>query len=379
MKSDVEIKLEKNAEIWNYYIWEYKFCNNKIKFNQDAQTNYFGDILGYFHDTFDLVFSEKESNSFSGSFTRNLSLLQAVYIHQDFIEELLILFKCNISKGDLKKDLNYSINRDIRNELVGHPIRKSLKGRKLISSTSFAYNAEKGSLKYLRYHKDNNFKFEEMTFQYSDIIERHGKFLNTYFDIILENLKSILHSFIKELGKIENLMKTHDFETMLNFASKAFESIFKNDYIYDKQSLLLIYKKRLEHKRYQNHIDLFLANLKGNLTDTKQNISDLFEPIEIIKEEPIERLPFEIIFDTSDSDKKAISTKEKITYHYEIGKLATRKDSSFHFDFASSVLRSKCAENNIVLDELNHMEQNFYNEIEYYCSLNLIRFVLNEI
>ena len=45
-------KLDRIAEIWNHYIWKYKYCNKQIKFNDDLRTNYFGDILNYFSDTF---------------------------------------------------------------------------------------------------------------------------------------------------------------------------------------------------------------------------------------------------------------------------------------------------------------------------------------
>lgn len=169
MKKNIEKKLSKIADIWNNYIWEYRECNKHIKFTAEAKTNYFGDILGYFNDTFDIVFSFDTSTS--NSFEKNISLLQTIYVHQDFIEELLELFKCEINKGDLKKDPNYSINRDLRNELIGHPFRK-LRG-KFISSTLFSYHPEKGHLEYLRYHVDNNYQFEKKSYKISEIVERH--------------------------------------------------------------------------------------------------------------------------------------------------------------------------------------------------------------
>lgn len=125
MKSDVENKLHRIANIWNHFIWEYKFCSQKIKFSEDVKSNYFGDILGYFQDTFDIIFTERNTKSYVDRFSYHMSLLQAIYIQQDFIEELLIIFKCGVDKGELKKDEDYSVNREIRNELVGHPIRKT--------------------------------------------------------------------------------------------------------------------------------------------------------------------------------------------------------------------------------------------------------------
>ena len=125
MKKDIETKLTTISDIWNNYIWEYQVCNHKIKFTKDIQSNYFGDILFYFTDTLDVIFKPKEVESFTTFTLCNKMFLKAIYIQQDFIEELLYIFRCNIDKGELSKNDNYKINRDLRNELVGHPIRKS--------------------------------------------------------------------------------------------------------------------------------------------------------------------------------------------------------------------------------------------------------------
>jgi hypothetical protein len=125
MREILDRKRSKISDIWNNYIWEYKFCNSKIKFTNDVKSNYFGDILNYFSDTFEIIYADKKTESFSENIENSISFLQAIYIQQDFIEELLHIFKCNVNKGILKQDPNYSINRELRNELVGHPIKKS--------------------------------------------------------------------------------------------------------------------------------------------------------------------------------------------------------------------------------------------------------------
>jgi len=109
MRETFEKKLHKISDIWNFYIWDYKFCNSKIKFTPDVKSNYFGDILNYFSDTFNLIYNSRKTETFSENIERSISFLQAIYIQQDFIEELLYIFKCDLHKGDLKKDLNYSI------------------------------------------------------------------------------------------------------------------------------------------------------------------------------------------------------------------------------------------------------------------------------
>jgi hypothetical protein len=62
----------------------------------------------------------------------------------------------------------------------------------------------------------------------------------------------------------------------------------------------------------------------------------------------------------------------KPTYHYEIDKITTHRNA-LDFDFFSSLLMKKCNNNELVLNELNHMKSNINNEIEYYASLMLIR------
>lgn len=376
MKEEIKYNLDRIADIWNYFILEYDFCSKKIKFTPEVRTNYFGDILGYFYDTFDIIFDKRESNSYSDRFSNQISLLQCIYIQQDFIEELLLIFKCNINKGQLKKDPNYYMNREIRNELVGHPIRK-ISGQ-LISSCLFGYNGDSEKIIYLRYHKNNNYEFESMEFKVSEIILRHKQFLDKYFSIILKKLKKMISDFVKEIEKLEILIEKKTFEEILNLLSIFYESIFKYDYIYDKDSLLEIHSRRHSHRRYQHLIDKFYSDLKSSLKEKKQSAIELFEKKEILENSSIERPIFNIDFtdfplvNTSDLDPE-----RPITYSYELGKLVSKRNY-VDFVFFGSSLKSKCAHNEIVLNELEHMEQYFDNDIEYYTAYRLIRAELNE-
>ncbi|WP_405604124.1 hypothetical protein [Polaribacter sp. Asnod1-A03] len=374
MKEEVIVKLERIADIWNHFIWEYDFCKRKIKFTPDVRTNYFGAILGYFQDTFDIIFENKETESNSDRFSNQISLLQSIYVQQDFIEESLIIFKCGIDKGDLKKDSNYFINRDIRNELVGHPIRK-YKGD-IISSCLFGYNGGKGKIVYLRYHKDNNFKFESMEFPISEIIERHKDFLNKYFDKILNKLKRILFDFSKEIENLENLIDNKSFDEILTISKIFYESIFKYDFIYDQESLKKVYAKKDEHKRYQNLIDKFYYDLKSSLKEKKEYAIELFEPKKEFKETNIGIPTININFEKT-TKINSLEKERPVTYHYELGKIATKR-TPMDFEFFGGCLKSKCAENKIVLNELEHMELNIYNDIEYYSAYRLICSELKE-
>lgn len=370
MKEEVKYRLDQIANIWNHFIWEYDYCKKEIRFDFEARTNYFGDILGYFQDTNDIIFNYSETKSHNERFSNQISLLQSIYVQQDFIEELLRLFKLKQNKGDLKKDLNYSINRDIRNELVGHPIRRENGNGALISSCLFGYNGGSDKITYLKYHREKNFEFESVEFSVSDILLRHKEFLNLYFDKILNKLKRILSKFTKEIDNLESLIEKKSFNEILKISSVFFESIFKSDYIYDKESLLTIYSKKGEHKRYQNLINQFYKDLKVGLKETREYVIELFEPKKKVTKTYIEKPIINIKF-VNTSDLKPEDIERPVSYNYELEKLATKR-SSMDFDFFGSSLRQKCLGNKLVQDELNHMESNIYNDIEYYTAFRLI-------
>lgn len=392
MKTTVEDKLDRISHIWNYFIWDYKFCSNKIRFNEDAKTNYFGDILGYFKDTLDIVFTENKPTNYADKFSFTISFLQAIYIQQDFVQEMLEIFKTDIDKGNLKTDSTYYINRDLRNELIGHPIRKielqteeyiekqcescgKLLNRpknklSLLSSTLFSYQASEDEIQYLLYHRNNNFKFESKTFKIFDIQERHRLFLEKYFDAILIKLKSILEEYLTKLDSLEKVLENKDFKTILTLVELYFEAFFKSDFIYDKSSLTKIYDRKDEHLRYKYFIDRFYKDLSDAITDKRKSFKEVFEK-KIIDKSTLESFSipnFDILF----SNNIDIPKEPRVeTYHYEIGKIASKRNY-MDFNFFGGLLMKKCQHNETVIKELQHMENNIDDEIEYYTALRLI-------
>lgn len=370
MKTTVEDKLNRISDIWNYFMLENKYCSNKIKFNEDVKTNYLSDILGYFNDTLDIVFAQARHSNYTEKFSFTISLLQAVYIQQDFVQEILEIFKTGINKGILKQDPTYFINRDLRNELVGHPIRK-FEG-KLISSTLFSYQSNEGEIQYLRYHKDNNFKFESKTYKIKEVQERHHQFLEKYFDKILLKLQQILKEYLLELDKLEKVIDKHDFKTVLKLVELYFESIFKSDFVSDKASLSKIYERRNEHIRYQNFISSFYKDLRTAIVNKRNSVKRIFNRKVIDKtySDSLSINPLVVVFTSSD-DALKIEKPREANYHYEIGKIASKRNLH-DFEFFGGMLKRKCESNELVLNELEHMKHNITNEIEYYTSLRLI-------
>ncbi|SNB10761.1 conserved hypothetical protein [Flavobacterium psychrophilum] len=394
MKETVEDKLDIIAKIWNNFILEYKICSSKIKFNDDVKTNYFGNILGCFKDTFDIIFTTNKYSNYTEKFSFTISFLQAIYIQQDFIQEMLEIFRTGIEKGDLKKDQTYYINRDLRNELIGHPIRKDVSRAEtiqkkcdscgkilkpknklaLLSSTFFSYQESEDEIEYLLYHRDNDFRFESKTFKIIDIQERHRLFLETYLDIILEKFKIILNDYLSEISKLEKVIEKGNFETVLKLVELYLEAIFKYSPIYNKESLIKIHARANEHRRYKNFIDTFNIDLRKNLSEKKNSVNKILDR-KVIDKSPFQNssLPkFKIAINTTNT--KGFNVKpHKDDYHYEIGKITEKRN----FIKFGNLLKDKCKDNKLVQNELIHMQKNIQDDIEYYTALRLISTELN--
>lgn len=359
MREHLDKKLGIITNIWNEYILNYRFCNAQIKFTPDVQTNYFGDILKYFCDTNNIIYDKKNATTIHENIGNSISFLQAIFIQQDFVFELLQIFKCNIKINSLEKNDDYSINRKIRNELVGHPIRKK-QNQELRSSCIFSNSTNSEQISYFRYQIDNNYKSDSVTYSKEEITKRHNSFIEFYFDIIIEKLKNILSSFKNEISDVEKALKDTTFENIIRMASDSFEYLFTTNFIYKPKTLLEIYNLKNKHLRYNNAIEMFRRDLKQFILYTTIEITEFIEGTKN---------------DNSNQIDKKIS---QVSYRYELGKLIDNTCIN-DFRFFSSLLRNKCKDNQIILEELDNMEKNFKNELEYYCSYYLICNKLNYI
>jgi len=361
MKVYVKGKLEKIGTIWNNYILESKLCQEQIKLENNQIPPHFGSILGHFMDTFDIVYDEHKGGSYTSGFINDIGFLQTIFVHQDLVRELLEIFQVTSNLWD---DENYSINRNIRNELIGHPVSRSTRGNKaLISSTLFSYQSDPGSITYLRYHKDNQYKFEKMSFKIEEIIERHTDFLNEYFDKILMHLKEILVLYQRAVGQFETELDSLEFNDLLDVASIKYESIFNLKNLYDKESLKIVYSKRSEHLRYKNLINRFMIDLKRSLKERKRSIKMLFNPLEAEDLNDPDSL----------SEFRDITNSARKSYQPALGKLGARDGS---FDLESGILKSECEGNLDIVNELDHMRVHIKKDIEYYCAYFLICSIL---
>lgn len=357
----IKFKLDKITKTWNHYYWNYKVLQKKINFNDEVKTNYYGDILAYFNDTFSLLYTN-ENNQFGKNIFHYTGLLQIIYVQQDLIDELLFIFKL---QGSLLSDKNP--NREIRNELIGHPIRRNKKGNELISSVMFSNNTSNETLQYLVYSKSNNFKMKVITYDTQTILNNHKVFLNKYFDVILNKICHHLKSYEKgltEFGKsIENNIT---FEKILKQTETAFEYVLKFNHLYTRTYLLECNNRRNEHPRYKFVIDMFLKELLAGINETKNDISAFIKEKDLGPPKYNKTPTPEIYFDTVISSKQ--KKIKKSDYTYELGKLHERHPI-FTIDYFKDVFKTKKK----IISELENMDSNFNNDLEYFSSYEYLR------
>lgn len=359
----IKWKLDKITDVWNHYFWEYKSLQKKINFNSEVKTNYYGEILSYFNDTFDLI-KINESEKFHDNIFHYTSLLQIIYVQQDLMDELLHIFKLQKSPLNDKNP-----NRTIRNELIGHPIRRTKKGNELESSTLFSNNTTNTTLEYLKYSKSNNFKMKIITHDTKTIIDQHKAFLNKYFDQIFNKICVILNAHKNNLKKFEQSISNNaKFENIVHQTEISFEYILKFNYLYTNDILKECHKRQKEHIRYKFAVDLFLTELSNHLIESQNNIDELIkerknDPKKYDKIEPPLFIPNFVI-----GKDKTLKRKIKTDFTYELGKLHGK-----HPVITIDYFKRNFSTNNKIMAELNNMEDNYDNVLEYYCSFEYLR------
>jgi hypothetical protein len=360
-------KLERITDFWNDFVWDYKIIQNCIVWNEEVKTNYYGDILSYFNETLDIIESGPKESDFQQTIFYTTGLLQIIYVHQDLTDELLLIFKV---PNSLKKDKNP--NREIRNELVGHPINKDSKTKELLSSIFWGRHLTTKNIHYVKYSKDNNFLGIEKSFTVTEIIDSHKAFLTKYFDLILDKIRKISKGYIIKLKELEKVIPKEDFNLTVDCTSKLFEHIYITNYLYNEKILKECYLRRNEHIRYKLVTENFKKDLLKMLAEKQEQI------IEICSEKTINTaleidtiLPkIKINFIKNDTiiKGKLIETKD---YHYEIQKLFGK-----HPMWGVSYFKREFSNDKEILNELNNMEININNDLEYYSSFHYLKILI---
>ena len=319
----IKYKLTKINSHWNKYYFIKEFFQKKINFTDEVKTNYYGDLNNYFHDTLVLVKPFEKIKSEKDYISQIIVLLQVIYTQQDLIDELLYIFKI---QNSTKEDKNP--NRDIRNELVGHPIsRDKNDNNKLKSSILFDIRNEDEN--YISYAKYSMIKSELKKYSVQEIIENHKIFLNKYLDKILEKIEKEIKEYQKQIKKVFEIPLLNQFDYIDKIDKELLSSI---SYIFEKDSLKYYYQNMRKHRRYLYCLKQYKRALKSVIKNDEDK-TKYYSLIEIYDREQLQK-----------------------------------KDKVFTIDFYTK----KYKDNEVVLKELKNMELNFYNDAEYYASLNFL-------
>ncbi len=370
-------KLSAIMDVWRNYIYDCRFFESKFNLAEVTGNNYFGDLTTYFNDLESIIYEEEENNgdkNFIRDFKSAICFLQAIYVQQDFVKEMLLIFNCDEARKIIKNDSNFKINREIRNELVGHPIKREQSNRKTFESSAIFSNSNSANkIAYLRYHKENAFKSEHIVIKREDIINRHKNFINYYFDIVIQKLKEVLKDYRDKLQKLRDSLNDISFEILLKELKFNYNSIFNSERLFDFELLKEVFKKTELHIRYKFSIENFYKTLSEHLDETI-SILEGWLNWEIEDEKSNESIIEYPLFNDLDGDVDSLDGVQFVDFstkgstlnvdnnNYIISKLAMGNT-----DFAE-VFKEQFADNRDVICELEHMEENLYNDSEYYSS-----------
>lgn len=384
MKSHKQ-KFSAIANIWRNHIYGCNFFEPKFNLSEVKGNNYFGDLVTYFNDLESTITTEDENNSsenFSRDFKNTISFLQAIFIQQDFVIEMLSIFKCSKALKRIRKDSNFKNNRDIRNELVGHPIKRNRSTNAFVSSAIFSSKLRMNKIAYMIYSKENNFESKHITIERGVIINRHQDFLNHYFDIILKKLKEVLREYKNKLMQIKNSLNQISFENLLDKLAFNYGSIFDSERLFNPELLKKLIKKINFHPRYKSSIEYFYETLNNHLEETISLLEDWINweiqdeeiqhktiNVSIVEYPLFNDIEDELLnlgdeqFDDFSSQRPTISINHD---NYIISKL---HGGDMHF---ADYFKETYIDNNNVIYELEHMEANIDDDSEYYSALQYL-------
>lgn len=308
----VEAKITRISNAWRQFFLEYRSCKKEVNYDSEVRTNYVADVFIYLRDTLPfLKETGKDSDSMRNVFNA-FGVLQTLYVHQDLIDELLFIFKLQKSSH-----LNKSINRNLRNELVGHPVRRT-RDENLISSVFLGRGFSPDAVNYVRYDYPDGFKSKVVDHSWEDILSRHFEFLHLYLDQIWDKILTIVKSFHKNLVSFLPLIRKITFTKVIDLAEHRFEILFKHNDAYNRDFLISSNERHLEHPRFKFIVDLFLSELVECVSETIITAEKFINPqiVErVVAEAPIFTVELVQAGQLSEEEIKAIQKSGELSYN----------------------------------------------------------------
>ena len=351
-------------EAWNDYFWTYRSCRRKIRFTDEEKTNYFSDLINYFDDITRLLSTFRIQDNYRAALYDATAVLQLMYIQQDLVDEMLTIFKLPQSSSDEK-----TLIRELRNELIGHPISRD-KSENLISSVFITAETKGERLEYVRYHRDKNFSFDIRSFNWRDIFQWHDKYLKDCLLKIGGAIKEKLIRFQRNLIKMSEQLPNTPFEKLINWVDQVFETVPKSyPYLYSKESILTFYRKMDLHPRYRFVVDKYLSDLKHWLAEVIADIDEFVSNAFNNSVSQSAKTNFENIWNFENPDEYSINDALPTqSIRYEFGKLFEK-----HEVFGVNYFINVYNDDKELMDELENMKLNIENNSEYYASIEYLR------
>ena len=326
---------------WRDYFFTSNFLLSKINYDKIENSNYVGVIIGYLNDSLPFL-KTQETRDKNSSIFYSIGLLQTIFVQQDLVKELFGIFNLEI-------DEEGKPNRELRNKLIGHPISK--KGKKLEMVSLFGYSTDNKNLNYLQYSKKNNFKCEIFEMKIEDIIESHFQFLENKFEKILKKINEIFNKYLEILENMLLEIDNLEFESLIADIEKYLNAFFNEGLVFKKDNILRCYELKNSHPRYEYNITYFIDSLKCYLKGKINAINECFLNKKANYEDE------NIIFNR-------IDLMDKLYENYPV----------FGIDYFKNVYK----DDKKAIIELENMQKNINNELEYYSSYNYLNYLLSK-
>lgn len=353
-------KINAISHFWIYYACGYQTIRKKLNWPEKNNPTFFFDIVEYLKFSSELVFEKYNQNT--GNLLSLTGAIQMMYVQQDLLDELRIIFRLP------QANKTGYILRQMRNELIGHPISWDKKG-KLQSTVLWNGGFDGEVIEYVKYASENNFVPEKETkYTASELIEQHKQFVNKQLDEIIREINSIRKKYQSQIVGILKLQDDiTEFQKYLRLTQQLFEGVFEQSHAFKPDILQQCYAKIHEHNRYKYAIKLFINTIRNQVSETVEELEKGLNE----KRHYVPSQDFKV--NLISNAKNLASNNKNHNVDYILSKLVERKPVCIPSDLLSYV-----NEDSLAIAEIKHMEKYYQNDLEYYSAFEYLCFLIGQ-
>lgn len=269
--------LETIIDFWDSFGYENFLILDKLNCGSNYADNFIQDIFDLLGSTFPILEQKIRTSNKALYISDVTGLLQIFYVHQDLLIELEKIFGVNLNH-DLKKSI-----RNLRNELVGHPVNwrqvekenrrsenfEKRRGDEILESSVF-WNDEYSSqrISYVIYHKENSYLRKKKEYEIKHLKEAHISFLRDSFQRIINKINEIKESYIAHLESFQKWMDAKkDISDKIDIVFSKLSFLFEHDKLFTFENLKIIYTVKDTHPRYLFALNMFLDSTQTALNN----------------------------------------------------------------------------------------------------------------